>query len=68
MLGPASKTAFNVASKALRDRLDLEGKAVAAQDFRHMSQGAGKLVADFDSRLEKTFRRAYGHENMSAET
>ena len=68
MLGPASKTTFNVASKALRDRLDLEGKAVAAQDFRHMSQGAGKLVADFDSRLEKTFHRAYGHENMSAET
>ena len=66
MLEPAST--FKVATKALRDRLDLDGKAVAAQDFRHMSQGVGELVADFVSCLEKTFRRAYGHENMSAET
>ena len=68
MLEPASKVTFKVATKALRDRLDLDGKAVAAQDFRHMSQRVGELVADFVSRLEKTFRRAYGHENMSAET
>ena len=66
MLEPASKVTFKVATKALRDRLDLGGKAV--QDFRHMSQGVGEPVADFVSRLEKTFCRAYGHENMSAET
>ena len=68
MLGPASKIMFNVASKALCDQLDLDGKAVAVQYFCHMSQGAGKSVADIVSRLEKTFRRLYGHENMSAKT
>ena len=68
MLEPASKTTSDVATKALRDRLDLDGKAVVAQDFRHMLQRGGEIVADFVSCLEKTFLRAYGHENMSAET
>ena len=67
MVEPASKTTFDVATKALRDRLDLDGKAVAAQDFHHMLQRGGDVVADFVCRLGRTFLRAYGNENMLAE-
>lgn len=54
--------------KALGEKLNFDGKAVAAQDFRHMSQRVGETVSEFVSRLEKMFRRAYGHENITAET
>ena len=33
-----------------------------------MSQQAGETVSEFISRLEKTFRKAYGHENITADT
>ena len=68
MLQPAGKKSFEIATIALRDRLDIDGKAVAAQDFCYMPRQVGEPVADFVSRLEKTFCRAYGHENMSVET
>ena len=51
MLEPASKVTFKVTTKALHDRLNLDGKAVAALDFWHMSQGVGELVDDFISYL-----------------
>ena len=41
MLEPASKVTFKVTTKALHDRLDLDGKAVAAQDFRHVHRELG---------------------------
>ena len=61
------KTTFATATKTLQARLDTVNRVVA-QDFRHLSQQATETVSDFICRLEKTFRRAYGHDKMSAET
>ena len=41
---------------------------MAAQDFRHCSQLENEPVTDFIRRLERTFRLAYGHNKMLAET
>ena len=68
LMAESSKVSFSAAVKALRARLDSGSRAVAAQDFRHLSQQTVESVADFICRLEKTFRRAYGHEQMSEET
>ena len=53
---------------ALRGRLDPGGRALVAQDFRHAAQRENEAVADYISRLEQLFRRAYGKEGMSDET
>ena len=54
--------------RALRARLDPGSKALAAQDFRHAAQDENEKVGDFIRRIEKTFRRAYGHDTMLSET
>ena len=41
---------------------------MAAQDFRHCSQSENEPVSDFIRRPERTFRLAYGHYKMLAET
>ena len=41
---------------------------MAAQDFRHLSQADTESVANYIRRLERTFRVAYGRDNMSKET
>ena len=51
-----------------RGRLDPGSKALAVQDFRHISQGDKEKIADFISRLEHTFKVAYGRDPMSEET
>ena len=38
------------------------------QDFHHLSQGRQESVADFNLRLEQTFRRAYGCNKVCEET
>ena len=53
---------------ALRSRLDPGSRALVAQDFRHAAQRENEAVADYISRLEQLFRRAYGREGMSDET
>ena len=63
-----SKVSFSAAVKALRARLDSGSRAVAVQDFRHLSQQTAESVADFICRPEKTFCQVYGHEQMSEET
>ena len=68
LMAQSSKTSFAAATEALQARLDSVNRVVAAQDFRHLSQQATETVSDFICRLEKTFRRAYGHERMSEET
>ena len=68
LLGEGDKATFDAAAKALRERLDPGGKAMAAQDFRHCSQWENESVSDFIRRLERTFCLAYGHDNMLAET
>ena len=68
LLESSSKQSYETAIKALVDELNLDGKAVAAQDFRHMSQRAGETVSEFVSRLKKTFCKAYVHESITTET
>ena len=41
---------------------------MAAQEFRHATQGTQEAVSDYILRLEKTFRRAYGRDHMAEET
>lgn len=68
LMPECSKTSFTAATQALQARLDSVNQVVAAQDFRHLSQQVTETVSDLICRLEKTFRRAYGHERMSEET
>ena len=68
LMAESSKVSFSAAVSTLRARLDSGSRAVAAQDFRHLSQQTAQSVADFICRLEKTFCRAYGHEHMLEET
>ena len=46
---------YERACKQMQVRLDLGGKAVVAQDFRHTVQGETELVADFVHQLERVF-------------
>ena len=64
----AEQTTWEAALPALRKRLDQETQILAAQDFRHTSQKESEKVADFIRRLERTFRIAYGKDNMGQDT
>ena len=68
LLRPEERESFEKAVEALRSRLDPGSKAVAAQDFRHTMQRDSEPVSDFVRRLERTFRIAYGRDEMSNET
>ena len=68
LLSSSEKASYAEAVKALKMRLDPGSRALAAQDFRHTSQGDQERVADFIRRLERTFYVAYGREGMSTET
>ena len=68
LLTPDEKSTFIKAKVAMSSRLDIGSKALAAQDFRHSTQGAQETVSDYILRLEKTFRRAYGRDPMAEET
>ena len=68
LLGDEDKSSFEGAIEALREKLDPGSKAMAAQDFRHISQGDQEKVADFIHHLEHTFKVAYGRGAMSVET
>ena len=67
-LSEQDRVTFDAAVLALCEQLDLGGKAMAAQDFRHCSQSENKSISDFIRRLERTFHLAYGHDKMLAET
>ena len=68
LLEKSDKSSYNKAIDALRARLDPGSKALAAQDFRHSSQGKEESVADFVRRLEKLYQLAYGGDDLKAET
>ena len=68
LLGRDSQQTFSEMVEALRGRLEPQTRALAAQDFRHTSQGDQETVADFIRRLERTFTIAYGQDGMSLET
>ena len=67
LLCPDLRATFVQATEALRSRLDSVSKAAAAQDFCHTSQREAELVSDFTRRLERTFRAAYGRDEMSGD-
>ena len=52
----------------MQNQLDPGSKMIAVQEFRHMAQKHTELVADFIRRLEQSFRRAYGREQITMET
>ena len=62
------KESYSQAIQALQGKLEPANKILAAQDFRHISQGDHESVADFIRRLEHTFKIAYGRDSMSQET
>lgn len=68
LLRETEKETLDDAVAALRSRLDPGSRALVAQDFRHAAQRENEIVADYISRLEQLFRRAYGREGMSDET
>ena len=55
LLTDDERATYATAVAALRRRLDPGSKAMAAQDFRHISQGEGEGVSSFIRRLERTF-------------
>ena len=68
LLSTDNKATFASATAVMRSRLDAGSRALAAQDFRHATQGSQEPVSDYILRLEKIFRRAYGREHMTEET
>ena len=46
LLDREEKSSYKTATDALRTRLDLGGRALAAQDFRHTFQRDNELVGD----------------------
>lgn len=68
LLSEGDRATFEAAVRALRERLDPSGKAIATQNFSHCSESENEPVSDFIRRLERTFRLAYGHDRMLAET
>ena len=68
LLAPEEKSTFTRAKAAVRSRLEVGSKTLAAQDFRHATQGSQEAVSDYIIRLEKIFRRAYGQDHMAEET
>ena len=68
LLSADKKKSYEGAVIALRNRLDPGSKIMAAQDFRHASQEEMEKTRDLIRRLEKLFKVAYGHDNLSVET
>jgi len=68
LLLDSDKNSWDRAVAALRARLDPGNKVMAAQDFRHTTQKDAETVPDFIRRLERTFRVAYGCDNLGLET
>ena len=68
LLGASERESCDTAVAALRSRLDPGARAMAVQDFRHLTQREGETVGDFIRRLERTFQLAYGRDGMLPET
>lgn len=65
LLEERDKSTMSRAVEALKKRLDPGSKALAALEFKHMTQRSRESVGDFITRLEKTYRLAYGREALS---
>ena len=64
LLPRSEQQSYRVSVEALRARLDLGSKIVAAQDLCHFLQRSGETVSDFIRRLEKK----YGRDDLNAAT
>ena len=56
------------ATEALCARLDPGSRTLSAHEFRHAVQKDAETVADYILRLEQTYKKAYGRDQMSTET
>ncbi len=63
-----SKRSLSTSVQTLKGRLDPARQAMAAQEFRHLTQNEQEPVGDFITRLEKTFMLAYRKHQISPET
>ncbi|KAL5481622.1 hypothetical protein EMCRGX_G021819 [Ephydatia muelleri] len=68
LISETERTTYVQAVAALRTRLDTGSTTLAAQDFRHLCQDEKESVSEYIRKLERTFRVAYGRDNMSQET
>ena len=68
LLDPQEKETYEEAKQAMLSRLDVGGKTLAAQEFRHTLHQERESVSDFIRKIERTFQIAYGGDNMSKET
>jgi len=68
LLDPSNKSTYADAVSALSSKFNFANRSLAAQDFRHATQGSSESVSDYILRLEKVFRQAYGQDNMGSET
>ena len=60
LLGVEVKKTHPLAIEALRGHLNPSSRALAGQDFRHISQGEEEKVVDFIHRLEHTYKWCMG--------
>ena len=60
LLKADDQKSFSAATQALQTRLDPGNRALAAQDFRHLSQSEAEPVSNFIRRLERTFQVTHG--------
>jgi len=67
LLTDEEKEAYLQSIQALKRKLDLVNKALAAQDFWHISQGEQESVPKLIRRLERTFKVVYRKDSMSQE-
>ena len=68
LLTSEEQQSYPVAINALRTRLALRNKTMAAQEFRHSLQRPDEGVAEFIRRIEKSYQIAYGKDAMSSDT
>ena len=62
------KSHYQKSIEVLAMRLDPGSKVLAAQDFRHIAQDEKEKVSNFIYRLEKTFCKEYGHDELLPDT
>ena len=68
LLSEEDRGTWKSATAALRGKLKLRSKVLAAQDFRHNRQKEKESVADFIYHMEKEFHIAYKNDTLSWDT
>ena len=68
LLDPSDKSTYAHAVSELSSKFNFGSHSLAAQDFRHATQGPSETVSDYILRLERVFRQAYGQDSMGTDT